>query len=262
MWQHKQLSQFSSQWHIPTDLFPLTMWKAALFTLCLLMPWVDRVWSNDSHPSFYGVKLCGREFIRAVIFTCGGSRWRRSVAGSGKIMVVRLWTQFSQTVPLRDVCFLLAALIGEDTFDPSNTNHIPRLTIEQDHTESRPWRDQISNLNSMAPGFSRSTRLPISEELLELLQSADRKERDVVGGLSNACCKWGCSKSEISSLCWIVFLKYIHRPLMKNSSIFQCDSLSSSFLEFLNATSQPNHHPCVDHRYRNVIVHSTFYLYV
>nr|XP_055035731.1 prorelaxin H1 [Misgurnus anguillicaudatus] len=26
----------------------------------------------------FGVKLCGREFIRAVIFTCGGSRWRRS----------------------------------------------------------------------------------------------------------------------------------------------------------------------------------------
>lgn len=27
----------------------------------------------------YGVKLCGREFIRAVIFTCGGSRWKRSI---------------------------------------------------------------------------------------------------------------------------------------------------------------------------------------
>ncbi|XP_065120760.2 insulin-like peptide INSL5 [Paramisgurnus dabryanus] len=23
------------------------------------------------------VKLCGREFIRAVVYTCGGSRWRR-----------------------------------------------------------------------------------------------------------------------------------------------------------------------------------------
>lgn len=31
-----------------------------------------------SFPRDYGVKLCGREFIRAVIFTCGGSRWRRS----------------------------------------------------------------------------------------------------------------------------------------------------------------------------------------
>ena len=29
-------------------------------------------------PRDYGVKLCGREFIRAVIFTCGGSRWKRS----------------------------------------------------------------------------------------------------------------------------------------------------------------------------------------
>ncbi|CAB1323934.1 unnamed protein product [Coregonus sp. 'balchen'] len=25
------------------------------------------------------VKLCGREFLRAVIYTCGGSRWRRLV---------------------------------------------------------------------------------------------------------------------------------------------------------------------------------------
>ncbi|KFV06330.1 Relaxin-3, partial [Pterocles gutturalis] len=23
------------------------------------------------------VKLCGRDFVRAVVFTCGGSRWRR-----------------------------------------------------------------------------------------------------------------------------------------------------------------------------------------
>uniref|UniRef100_A0A8C1CGE9 Relaxin 1 n=1 Tax=Cyprinus carpio carpio TaxID=630221 RepID=A0A8C1CGE9_CYPCA len=32
----------------------------------------------------FGVKLCGREFIRAVIFTCGGSRWRRSAQDPGR----------------------------------------------------------------------------------------------------------------------------------------------------------------------------------
>lgn len=32
----------------------------------------------QARPAPYGVKLCGREFIRAVIFTCGGSRWRRA----------------------------------------------------------------------------------------------------------------------------------------------------------------------------------------
>ncbi|KAK3568106.1 hypothetical protein QTP86_030884, partial [Hemibagrus guttatus] len=25
------------------------------------------------------IKLCGREFLRAVVYTCGGSRWRRSL---------------------------------------------------------------------------------------------------------------------------------------------------------------------------------------
>lgn len=57
------------------------------------------------------------------------------------------------------------------------------------------------NVASVAAGYGRSARSPILEEVLEALRSADRKGRDVVVGLSNACCKWGCSKSEISSLC-------------------------------------------------------------
>lgn len=52
-----------------------------------------------------------------------------------------------------------------------------------------------------SPVFSRPARSLISEEVLEALRTSDRKGRDVVVGLSNACCKWGCSKSEISSLC-------------------------------------------------------------
>ncbi|XP_075946903.1 relaxin-3b [Anarhichas minor] len=151
------------------------MWKAALLTLGLLVALVDKVQSNDAHPAFFGVKLCGREFIRAVIFTCGGSRWRRSVGDS--------------------------ALIGVEAFDPWNTNSISQLTGEQDPAESQVWRDQTLHEASVAAGLSRSARSPISEEVLEALRSADRKGRDVVVGLSNACCKWGCSKSEISSLC-------------------------------------------------------------
>ncbi|XP_042282645.1 relaxin-3b [Thunnus albacares] len=151
------------------------MWKAAVLTMGLLVALVDRAQSNDGHPSFYGMKLCGREFIRAVIFTCGGSRWRRGVGGS--------------------------AVIGEEAFDPWNTNPVPQLTSEQDPAESQVWKDQTLDAASVAAGFSRSARSPISEEVLEALRSADRKGRDVVVGLSNACCKWGCSKSEISSLC-------------------------------------------------------------
>lgn len=109
--------------------------------------------------------------------------------------------------------FFKSALMGEEAFDPWNTNPIPQLNSEQDPEESQAWRDQTSKVASVAAGFSRSARSPISEEVLEALRSADRKGRDVVVGLSNACCKWGCSKSEISSLCWTLSLKYTSCPV-------------------------------------------------
>ncbi|RVE75780.1 hypothetical protein OJAV_G00002370 [Oryzias javanicus] len=147
------------------------MWKAPCLTLLLLVILMNGVECNDGHPSFYGVKLCGREFIRAVIFTCGGSRWRRSVGDS------------------------------EETFDPWKKSPISQLDSDQDAEKSQAWKDQMLDVASVAAGFSRSARSPVSDDVLEALRSVDRKGRDVVVGLSNACCKWGCSKSEISSLC-------------------------------------------------------------
>lgn len=73
----------------------LTMWKATFLTVGLLVALVDRGQCTEDHPSFYGVKLCGREFIRAVIFTCGGSRWRRSVGDQGKNVCARLMDEGS-----------------------------------------------------------------------------------------------------------------------------------------------------------------------
>lgn len=184
-----------------------TMWKAALLTVGVLVALVHRVQCTEDHPSFYGVKLCGREFIRAVIFTCGGSRWKRSVGDQGKSVCIRLMDEGSflltYTVRLYKIHpSLVESLLGEEAFDPWKTNDIPKLTHEQNPTESQAWRDQTVNVASLADGFSRSARSKmISEDVLEALRSADRKGRDVVVGLSNACCKWGCSKSEISSLC-------------------------------------------------------------
>uniref|UniRef100_A0A3B3XAA0 Relaxin-3 n=1 Tax=Poecilia mexicana TaxID=48701 RepID=A0A3B3XAA0_9TELE len=125
----------------------------------------EKLICTDGHSSFYGVKLCGREFIRAVIFTCGGSRWRRSAEDS--------------------------VFVSHCLEEPTTISHF------HNPANSQALTDQVMN----AVGFSRSARSPLSEELLEALRGAGRKGREVEFGLSNACCKWGCSKSEISSLC-------------------------------------------------------------
>ncbi|KAI7807723.1 insulin-like 5a [Triplophysa rosa] len=50
--------------HAPTLLLPVLL----LWAVCSV---------SEAQAEVRTVKLCGREFIRAVVYTCGGSRWRR-----------------------------------------------------------------------------------------------------------------------------------------------------------------------------------------
>ncbi|XP_076852777.1 relaxin-3b [Brachyhypopomus gauderio] len=151
------------------------MYKEAVLTLGLMVALVGRAQATEGHP-IYGVKLCGREFIRAVIFTCGGSRWRRSVDVAGE-----------------------AGDLANDVLSSSDDEASDDPALELFY-KARPGMEALG----WAPesgAFRRPARSLISDEVLEALRTSDRKGRDVVVGLSNACCKWGCSKSEISSLC-------------------------------------------------------------
>uniref|UniRef100_A0A8C7KC81 Relaxin-3 n=1 Tax=Oncorhynchus kisutch TaxID=8019 RepID=A0A8C7KC81_ONCKI len=136
------------------------LWSAS--PVCLLVAGVQGM----ERPT-YGVKLCGREFIRAVIFTCGGSRWRRSLGSA-----------------------------GEDPFSSHDED-----SSEGWNSDSQVPEGPFQHVQEGGVFISRPARSLISEEILEALRMSDRKGRDVVVGLSNACCKWGCSKGDISSLC-------------------------------------------------------------
>ncbi|XP_066498126.1 relaxin-3a [Hoplias malabaricus] len=151
------------------------MWKAVVLAMCLLLSGVKTM----DGPT-YGVKLCGREFIRAVIFTCGGSRWRRSISSTDELALDPFSTEDQ---------------VAGDSWVLSSG---PESSIQQ-AAESASLG--LSHSGQEGAVFRRPARSLISEEVLEALRTSSRKGRDVVVGLSNACCKWGCSKSEISSLC-------------------------------------------------------------
>ncbi|KAJ8251524.1 hypothetical protein GJAV_G00222270 [Gymnothorax javanicus] len=144
------------------------MWKAVVLAVCLLGSSVQAMEGNPT----YGVKLCGREFIRAVIFTCGGSRWRRSARATGDL------PQDAFTAH------------DDEASDSWSSESVPGLSYQQlPEMEAPSWAKD----GHEGAFLSRSARSLISEEVLEALRTSDRKGRDVVVGLSNACCKWGCS---------------------------------------------------------------------
>ncbi|KAL2076746.1 hypothetical protein ACEWY4_027654 [Coilia grayii] len=155
------------------------MWKSLVLAACLLLIGCEAL---DGPAYGYGVKLCGREFIRAVIFTCGGSRWRRSEPVEAALGLVG--DEQSSEHWLADTGALSSSPLVQETEGAE-----PQEVLRQD------WPRQQGGV------FARPARSLLTNEILEALRTADRKGRDVVVGLSNACCKWGCSKTEISSLC-------------------------------------------------------------
>uniref|UniRef100_UPI00398E4D1A relaxin-3a n=1 Tax=Pristiophorus japonicus TaxID=55135 RepID=UPI00398E4D1A len=144
------------------------------FTLAVWLLISEFPLEGEARNAALGVKLCGREFIRAVIFTCGGSRWKR--VGINTPDIPEPFSHLEQTT---------------DDVNPNDWN------LAGDVTGYAPesWRVLVGF------GDEGRSRRSISDDVLEALRSTDRKGRDVVVGLSNACCKWGCTKSEISSLC-------------------------------------------------------------
>ncbi|KAM8973442.1 relaxin-3 isoform 2-T2 [Pelodytes ibericus] len=148
-----------------------------LLTVLWLLAWHGGTQASSRVPTF-GVKLCGREFIRAVIFTCGGSRWRRSEA--------------MQTV----TAFRLLSLAG----DPSDVESEEEEMFSEWTGSIRPHHPDVMDYG--APPSWRDTPGGRHEAAAEdALRGVERRGREAALGLSNTCCKWGCSKSQISSLC-------------------------------------------------------------
>ncbi|XP_077201056.1 relaxin-3-like [Paroedura picta] len=159
-----------------------------------------------------GVKLCGREFIRAVIYTCGGSRWKR----------------LSQEP-------LLGGGAGAEFLQSNSDKGMENLKLQLDLDPELEQLQDIGQLIGQRPlqllfNFhgTYNAYVPTSENLIEyshqienavqqsrggpglakLLKSnhipwvnSPRRKRGYSMGVAEICCKWGCTKTEVGRLC-------------------------------------------------------------
>ncbi|XP_072259147.1 relaxin-3 [Pyxicephalus adspersus] len=150
----------------------------ALLMILWLLAWHGGAYANVRVPTI-GVKLCGREFIRAVIFTCGGSRWRRNEALQGGDPTEIFGNLGSTDVEPEE----------EEVFNDWANNLRPHNADVLDYGAPQNWREPSVGRHGVASSSDDS------------LRGVERRAREAALGLSNTCCKWGCSKSQISSLC-------------------------------------------------------------
>lgn len=174
--------------------------------------------------SDFAVRLCGREFIRAVIFTCGGSRWKRLTLDVDSSQSTR--DQLQQSAR-RGVDSVLGAsnrdldtLKLQSFLDPALEHHqitsanVPfeRQPVKDlfdayvDYSENVPVSDDFNEYIRQAEEAAQKPRggaggsLPAASDRLPWI-NYPRRKRDYSMGVAGMCCKWGCTKAEISTLC-------------------------------------------------------------
>ncbi|XP_053556585.1 relaxin-3-like [Bombina bombina] len=166
----------------------------------------------------YGVKLCGREFIRAVIFTCGGSRWKRLSLEEEEDEGSELRRDVPQYRRRTDADFIQSSANKE-------LNQLNSILGSQSKTaefsyQQQPMKEYFNvyeNYNDYAPIPDDYEYKRQRDEVRKTQSASDsntaaesdgfpwikypRRRREISIGVAGICCKWGCTKAEISTLC-------------------------------------------------------------
>ncbi|XP_018525968.1 prorelaxin H1 [Lates calcarifer] len=158
-------------------------------------------------PRDYGVKLCGREFIRAVIFTCGGSRWKRSTEGD---LDSFQWNSLSDiTVEDNQHTWKSGVELPENRSPPHVASYRSLADLLALYGAMGEWRQQQpQSLSDPAP-LEKTPQLSTvldSSSQAAAVAAADwpipsKKKRNFSLGVAGMCCNQGCTKNDIGRLC-------------------------------------------------------------
>ncbi|KAM9379176.1 insulin-like peptide INSL5 [Phaethornis superciliosus] len=120
------------------------------------------------------VRLCGRDFVRAVVFTCGGSRWKRHLRAEHP-------------------------LPASNTDATESTDPLPFPPQNNAYPDSWSYRHQGLETESQE---THSSEEPEPERALGGSRKAPvLAKREAAKLLTTSCCSLGCTEREISSLC-------------------------------------------------------------
>ncbi|XP_065513742.1 relaxin-3-like [Caloenas nicobarica] len=157
----------------------------------------------------YGVKLCGREFIRAVIFTCGGSRWKRlsllameppPAADSVRTASNKLLGNFKlqsilgpEVEQLQRSSPFLGWEMFKDLYSLNDYNEYVPVTDD--------FKELVHQVEEAVQKDRGGTGLANPEGSNSYLWARYPRTKRESLGLAGMCCKWGCTKAEISTIC-------------------------------------------------------------
>ncbi|XP_038659868.1 relaxin-3-like [Scyliorhinus canicula] len=145
-----------------------------------------------------GIKLCGREFIRAVIYTCGGSRWKRLLDNQNDPFQTSADKDYAKEM---DSMRNFQRMFGNDRNQEVEPSFAGQVVDEYNNQYDQIPEDFSEYLRQIDGGSNKDRAFESSQMLHLPWARSIRKKREASPGMSSKCCTYGCTKKDISILC-------------------------------------------------------------
>nr|XP_014347687.1 PREDICTED: relaxin-3-like isoform X2 [Latimeria chalumnae] len=141
----------------------------------------------------YGVKLCGREFIRTLVMSCGGSRWKRYSSEPEDFLEWLNSEKFYSTP--EDL------KASEETEDLNQRLHVFRRSTDykEDPSFLTDYEYLVNLKEELGEIYEEKVKSLLLPQANGLENRSPRNRRNI--GPAGTCCKWGCTKSELIRFC-------------------------------------------------------------
>ncbi|XP_078412381.1 relaxin-3-like [Cetorhinus maximus] len=146
-----------------------------------------------SQPTESATRLCGRDFVRAVIISCGGSRWKRYSPEEND----ERSSLYSALLDSLDESPLRSLTEEPETEEVEDTE--PETPVGESETPLPHLEGHRASAGSSEDSNEEQGRRLASAFLVPLEEKSSRSKRSA--GLGKTCCKRGCTRSEIIKLC-------------------------------------------------------------
>ncbi|XP_072373348.1 prorelaxin H2-like [Scyliorhinus torazame] len=144
------------------------------------------------------VKLCGRDFIRAMIDACGGSRWQRLLDNQNDPFQTSADKIYAKEM---DSMRNFQRMFGNDRNQEVEPPFAGQVVDEYNNQYDQIPEDFSEYLRQIDGGSNKDREFESSQMLHLPWARSFRKKRETSLSMSNKCCTYGCTRNDISIIC-------------------------------------------------------------
>ncbi|XP_060679547.1 relaxin-3-like [Hemiscyllium ocellatum] len=143
------------------------------------------------------LRVCGRDFIRAIVETCGSSRWARLLDDQNDPFQISDDKDYSKQMDtMRN-----PQIFGSDNNQETEPSYADQVFDEYNNQYDQAPGDFSEYIRQIDGGSNKGHAFASTLVQHQPWARSIRKKRDALTSMSTKCCSVGCTRRELSAIC-------------------------------------------------------------